>query len=565
MSTSFGKGNGGSVDRDWNHTGVTVALCTVITLVLIAEFILNCTPPISRDALIHHLAIPKLWLRHGGFYEMPWAVFSYYPMNIDLLYLGSLYFHNDVLPKFIHCAFGIGIAFLIYSYLNRRLGRNWALLGVIIFFTTPLVIRLATAAYVDLGMVFFITASVMSWIKWRDTDYRTIWWLVLSAACMGLAAGSKHNAPVAWFFVNLALVFCYSRDTKRGASAVKYGAVFFGITLLVVSPWYIKNVILMGNPIYPLFDGLFQYFRHVDGSGVQGVAGALSTEWSGNIFQRRYIMFGEGFWEVLLVPVRMFFQGRDYSAQYFDGVLNPLLFMMVPFAFLGRNKNRDAGFFIAFSLFFMGIAYFLTAIRVRYILPIIPFLTILTVVGIRNIVETVEKKEGWFRFIGLVSVVAFVTVFISFNIFYLKNYWNTLQPLQYVLGEETKEAFLSRHVGSYPAIRYINDTLPQDARVFLMFLGGRGYYLERDYWHEPSFGMNSLKEMVQSSKSEEDFQSVMQKIAYTHVLLRTDMFDKFLRDNYSREEIVLFFNRVKRYWKPLFGAGLYAVYEISLD
>ena len=35
------------------------------------EIILNLTPPISRDALIHHLAIPKLWLKHGGFYEIP--------------------------------------------------------------------------------------------------------------------------------------------------------------------------------------------------------------------------------------------------------------------------------------------------------------------------------------------------------------------------------------------------------------------------------------------------------------------------------------------------------------
>ena len=48
-------------------------LCATIVVVFCTEIILNLTPPISRDALIHHLAVPKLWLKHGGFYEIPWA------------------------------------------------------------------------------------------------------------------------------------------------------------------------------------------------------------------------------------------------------------------------------------------------------------------------------------------------------------------------------------------------------------------------------------------------------------------------------------------------------------
>ena len=68
---------------------------------------LALTPPIARDALIHHLAIPKLWLLNGGFYEIKWADFSYYPMNVDLLYLICLYFKNDIIPHFIHMGFGI--------------------------------------------------------------------------------------------------------------------------------------------------------------------------------------------------------------------------------------------------------------------------------------------------------------------------------------------------------------------------------------------------------------------------------------------------------------------------
>ena len=45
--------------------------------------------PISRDALTHHLYLPRLYLQHGGIYEIPDLVFSYYPMNLDLLYIGG--------------------------------------------------------------------------------------------------------------------------------------------------------------------------------------------------------------------------------------------------------------------------------------------------------------------------------------------------------------------------------------------------------------------------------------------------------------------------------------------
>ncbi len=108
-----------------------------ILFVIFLEILLNLTPPISRDALIHHLAVPKLWLRHGGIYEIPWADYSYYPMNINLLYLICLYFKNDVAPKFIHLTFGLGTGWLIYDYLKQKFDRNWGLLGILIFISPP--------------------------------------------------------------------------------------------------------------------------------------------------------------------------------------------------------------------------------------------------------------------------------------------------------------------------------------------------------------------------------------------------------------------------------------------
>jgi hypothetical protein len=53
------------IEKRWVGRTAAISLCVVIAAILITEVILNLTPPVSRDALIHHLAIPKLWLIHG--------------------------------------------------------------------------------------------------------------------------------------------------------------------------------------------------------------------------------------------------------------------------------------------------------------------------------------------------------------------------------------------------------------------------------------------------------------------------------------------------------------------
>ena len=80
-------------------------LLGLLVSLIVSIIILSCVPPVSKDALIHHLAVPKLYLKHGGVYEIPFMVFSYYPMNLDLIYMIPLYFGNDIAPKFVHFLF----------------------------------------------------------------------------------------------------------------------------------------------------------------------------------------------------------------------------------------------------------------------------------------------------------------------------------------------------------------------------------------------------------------------------------------------------------------------------
>lgn len=531
----------------------SVAMYLGLLGVLVLVILMNLTPPISRDALIHHLAIPKLWLKHGWFHEIPWAKYSYYPMNIDVIYALCLYLKNDIAPKFVHFAFGLATSIMIYAHLRKRLGHHWGVLGGLIFLSTPIVIRLSTSAYIDLGLTFFTTAAVLAFLHWRDRQYRELRWFVLSAVSMGLAAGCKYNAMIPWAFLNLAMIYCFAKDTEKQGAALGYGVLFFVVALLLVSPWYLKNYLMSSNPIYPLLDGVFNPSR-ASGNGTGGGAG---------FFQRREVMYGESLWETLLIPLRMFFQGRDGSAQYFDGALNPMLVLFVPFAFLRKNMRRDTFFFLALTLFVLITSFFLASPRVRYILPVVPLLAIITATGVKALLDRSTRCRTPIRHGLRVVTLGTLAFFVFTNGAYLKTRLEALKPFDYLRGRETKDQFLARHVGSYRATQYINDHVPADATVFLMFMAGRGYYLDRDYYHDASFGRKTVKTFILAAmKSEQDFLAQVRSFHFSHVLLRKDLFQKYLADNFDQEDIARFFRYIRKYWRSLHESNGHVVFEI---
>jgi len=539
-------------------------LCQVMACALggifIVEVILCLMPPVSRDALIHHLAIPKLWIRHGGFIETPWADFSYFPMNVDLLYLVPLLFGNDLVPALIHLLFGWGTGYLVYRYLKHREGVVWGMLGLLLFVSTPMVMRLSITAYVDLGMIFFTTASVLSYLRWRDGRYENANWLLFSAVCMGLAAGTKYNALVSWLFLVVAVCFLYARDTGKQLQAIRWGALFFLVALAVVSPWLVKNLILKGNPIYPLMDNLF-VFMHGGREPVAFLATGDVQPQGFNFFRNRTLLYGEELWQILLLPVRIFFEGRDHSPQHFDGVLSPLLALAIPFAFVGSQRDHRS-FFLLFIVFVFTLSAFMADLRIRYILPAVPFMTILAVTGIRNGTDWLKnRRNNIMKLAGRVVLFA-VALLIAANLVYLGSRFTDIRPLPYLLGGESRDDFLSRQVGSYPATAFINRNLPDDAIVYLLYLSGRGYYLDRAYIHHAGQEAGIVKAMVRSTTDEATLTAFLKSLGGTHLLVREELLIKSLVDNFPDETVRGVLEMLAKCLIKVYESNGYALYLI---
>jgi len=454
--------------------------------------------------------------------------------------------------------FGLGTALLIYYYLRRKISRIAGLLGILVFISTPVVFRLSTEIYVDLGLAFFITAAIFAFFRYREGEYKELKWLFISSIAMGLALGTKYNALLAWFFLSLAIVFVYSKDTKEQRMAVKCGLIFFLLSLFIFSPWLIKNIILTGNPLYPLLQGIFNITDKAAQEGALSISGGTYS----GIFQMRVVMYGESFWETLLIPVRYFFEGQDNNPRYFNGVLNPVLILLPPFAFLNKSDNCDKLFFTFFAIFFILVSTFLDQTRIRYILPVVPLLSTLTVMGFINILNWTISHPNPFRYI-LTGICFFVfTVLLVQNIFYVKHYYQKISPMNYALGKESRDDFISRHIGSYPAIKYINQHTPDNARIRLILLAGRGYYLDRIYEDDPSMGMSFISRLVAASADDKTFHSYIASLGYTHLFLRIDLFYKYLQDNYTAETIKYFLRQMQNSTEIVYNKNNFAVIKI---
>ncbi|MCI5141229.1 MAG: phospholipid carrier-dependent glycosyltransferase [Candidatus Electrothrix sp. ATG1] len=178
--------------------GLSSIIRVLLAGLLVALALLACTPPFSRDALIHHLQIPKLYLLHGGIYQIPELPFSYYPMNLDLLYMGALSLGSDILAKYIHMAFGLATALLLYFHLKKRLSSMYGLLGALFFLSIPIIVKLSITVYVDLGLLFFSTSSLLLLFHWLETGKQKKHLLLAGLSC-GLAIGTKYNGLLVLF------------------------------------------------------------------------------------------------------------------------------------------------------------------------------------------------------------------------------------------------------------------------------------------------------------------------------------------------------------------------------
>ena len=545
-------------------SGLILVLLLLIGLIILLSFV----PPTSKDALVHHLAVPKLYLKHGGIYEIPYMDFSYYPMNLDLLYIIPLYFGNDIAPKFIHFAFGLLTAWLIFHYIKSRANSGYGLLGVIFFLSIPIIVKLSITVYVDLGEIFFSFAAFLLMLEWIKSKFK-LRFLVCSGIMCGLALGTKYNGLVTLLILTLFIPFLYSRYTQqKGIGFIRspvYGIIFICISLLVFSPWMIRNYYWKGNPIYPLYKQIFNPPDITTRIKTDTHPENNEIKQDLDILTYRSLIYHESGWEIALLPLRIFFQGKDGDPQFFDGTLNPFLFIMPFFAFYRLRNDpedlrREKNIMLAFSVLFFFIALFTAVLRIRYVSPIIPPLVLLSVFGVRNLFNAVNGISHRInRQLGRVFVLGGLVFALVLNGHYIIGQLQTVAPLSFIAGKISHDAYISEYIPEYPALKYINSNLDSDAKILFIFLGRRGYYCDREYL----FDMGMLKNIIVKSDEPKDILKGLKEKYITHLLVNYSLFGRWMKDNFSEKEILLTQQFFREYVVPIFYEKGFGVSALS--
>lgn len=527
-----------------------ILLVMLLALSLAALCLMAAVPPVNRDALTHHLLVPKLYLEHGGIYEIPQILFSYYPMTLDYLYLAAMYIANDIVPAYIHMLFGLLTALLIFRYLRQRYSVTWGLAGALFFLTLPVIVRLCTTAYVDLGVIFFAFGSLLALLKWRDTGAR-LRWLVLAAALCGLAMGTKYNGVMDFCLLTAFVPVLYAgmkrlqflaqspglkpkHDMADGLRALAWGALFAVIALAVFSPWAIKNYVWTANPVYPLAQGVF----NPEAGGGKDLYGNAGEGYEMSTLKRRAVLYGENFSQIMLVPLRVFFDGADNQPRYYDGRLSPalLIFSLIGLLFIRKRDLKyqvHDGVFISYAVLMVLLIYFLIDMRIRYIGTIIAPMTVLTVVGLRSILKFIHRRELASGRLLKGLVMAIMAVAFLGNYAYMAEKFAEVEPLSYIGGKVSRDAYLAARLLEYPALQYLNANIPKGPGVFAVFMGNRMYYSD----HFLTMDYQIFFRYVTEARDATDLAARFERDGYGYFLFNAKLMNEFVPELLGMEAL----------------------------
>jgi hypothetical protein len=212
-----------------------------IAMVGVFAFLAAQAPPASLDELAYHLAVPWTWVKEGRAIELPLNSHSYFPLGVesaDLPFFTMLGTSGGVASHFLHLFAAAATTMLLF-----RAGRR-DLLIVAAIVATPALALTAGWSLVD----WILVGEAIALVTALEADD-------VPTVTASLAAGllTKYTfIPIAAIAIALRVRAGFSRPGGLNPAAT----LLFGLT------FFIRNLILTGNPFAPFFTSLAPHVAH---------------------------------------------------------------------------------------------------------------------------------------------------------------------------------------------------------------------------------------------------------------------------------------------------------------
>jgi hypothetical protein len=509
----------------------------LLGILFLAGISLVLTPETGKDALIYHLAIPKLYLLHHGFYFIPGNVFAGYPLLAEMHYVLALFLQNDILAKAMNYAVLCGILLgmgLFARFLLRE--HVFPAFSMMIFLSIPSVFAVSHMAYNDLFVAFFTLAACYSFLRWSEQQIMV--WLILYGVFSGSAAACKYTALLLAPLGCLGILWYASRQRMQARQALRLLAVYVAAALITGSPFYLKNWIITGNPLYPFFYGIF------GGLGWDADQARLYDLFIQNLGMGRTVL------DYLLLPWNVSLRAKMDSPQ-FDGILGPIFLLTLPFLAGLRRWETPVRVVLVYALLSF-LFLFSSAQQIRYLIPLFPLLALVT-----GAIMTRYQKRKWI-FSLLLCIIA---ASLAFNGYHIISAYMRISPLRAAVGIESRDAFLSRMLPQYPQYRFINENLPQKAHVFLIYMKNYTFLCDRDCYADSLFEAHTLQTILMEESTADGVRKRLKAMGFTHILC-DGIFLLGDPSPLSAEQRRLFLDFQKKYLRTIRLDGPYQLYHL---
>lgn len=416
------------------------------------------TPGLKNDSIAYHFLGPRVWLRNEAIRPVPDECLTAMPALVETGYCALISIGGARAPG-LFAVVQLGILLLISAGLALRLGLQareiwWA---AALIAAMPVVIFALTRGYVDAIYSALILAALR---LAPDLNSRCSW--VLFGILGGFAMATKYTGIIA--FILLALcVFAASRIVLKSPFLRTWMgfALASVVAVCVAAPWYIRNWILLGSPIYPAplsFLRLF-HIRYMSEAAIRALQAEVWREGNG---------MGRSIWDLLLLPFHL----TMHAANFLNGAggigLVPLA--MAPFAVVVYRRNALAalaGGFAAVQVF----AWFVSEQDGRFLIHVLVLAIIAGVVGWRY-VGRVSPRYG--RALAALAV----ALSVSYGLFMIGR--SREESVHAVFSKSFEEQRMQAEIPFLDSFVYLNE---HSAVQKVLFLNPNvpAFYSQKDY------------------------------------------------------------------------------------
>jgi hypothetical protein len=199
--------------------------------------------------MIYHLQVPKQLAITGRLAFDPYNVNSNFPLLFEMPFAALMVLRLPIPPFVVNIAFAALLILVFHRAVAHRArlspAENFAV--SLALATTPVLFGLLHTAYAEIFFALIILLAALFYLRHLESESKADW--LRACVCLGFSCAVKYPGAIfaALFFAH---AFFRFRDRK---------SFYAGVLLCVAAgfPWYLKNWILTGNPVYPLANQLF--------------------------------------------------------------------------------------------------------------------------------------------------------------------------------------------------------------------------------------------------------------------------------------------------------------------